>query len=752
VSTSTSSINSISLRKPGKLAIAIVSALALVMALLTPALPANATGSPTITSVTPTSGPAGTSVTITGDVAGVTAVEFGSQAGTSLAVAGAGTSLTVVAPAQTSGTNPYAIKLIKADGSVTLNAAFTYRSSVLPVPSSVSPTSGPATGHNAVTISGSGFTGATAVRFGTSNAVSFSILSDSRIVAFAPEGTSGATVRIFVDARGTSTSVVNYTYKPSTCVAGTYRITKFGFNSSTLTAKQKRQIRATADEFGILGCEQVDLVKYTGKRAGSSATYKAYLTLQNKRANAVSKVLQKRLTANNSQVFVNVVKRANQKSQARNTRLDSRISYRNVLLRVASSAGIDTVYPAAGPTVGGGTVVITGSGFSSVAATGAVRFGSTVSPSYTVNATGTKITATVPAASAGSANITVQTGVAGTATSRTFSRGYTYVSPPTIIAPATVPSGSILGGQSITITGTNFTGVTAVRFGAVNALSYTVSSSTSITAVAPPGAVGSSPVISVVTAGGSTSGGTFNYVSGPSISGMAWESASSTNKLTITGVNLLGANLTVAGSGSLVVDRTNSTATTLIATGVAQPTTTSALVTVTTTAGVATKGAVKPAITNVVWAAPGTLTITGTGLAGATAVAAAGATAGTISNASSTSVVVTGVSTPPNNNGVVTVTTPLGTSADFNFIRPLALTAVWTENGSTGVGSFVLTGRNLSGATVTISGSTVAFTHSVDGANHLLTSTNEIAHPADMSPVVITISGGLTFSFFYVRN
>jgi len=42
------------------------------------------------------------------------------------------------------------------------------------------------------------------------------------------------------------------------------------------------------------------------------------------------------------------------------------------------------------------------------------------------------------------------------------------------------------GGTSVTIIGTNFTGATAVKFGTPNAASFTVNSSTAITAVSPP--------------------------------------------------------------------------------------------------------------------------------------------------------------------------------------------------------------------------------------------------------------------------
>jgi len=50
--------------------------------------------------------------------------------------------------------------------------------------------------------------------------------------------------------------------------------------------------------------------------------------------------------------------------------------------------------------------------------------------------------------------------------------------------------GSTAGGTSITITGTDFTGATAVRFGPNSALSFIVNSNTSITAVSPPGVIG----------------------------------------------------------------------------------------------------------------------------------------------------------------------------------------------------------------------------------------------------------------------
>ena len=69
------------------------------------------------------------------------------------------------------------------------------------------------------------------------------------------------------------------------------------------------------------------------------------------------------------------------------------------------------------------------------------------------------------------------------------------------------PSGGCANTTPVVITGTNFTGATSVTFGGTNAASFTVNSSTQITAT--PGA-GTTGTIQVTTAGGTaTSAGTF---------------------------------------------------------------------------------------------------------------------------------------------------------------------------------------------------------------------------------------------------
>ena len=55
------------------------------------------------------------------------------------------------------------------------------------------------------------------------------------------------------------------------------------------------------------------------------------------------------------------------------------------------------------------------------------------------------------------------------------------------VASVSPANGSLAGGTSVVINGSNFTGATAVKFGPSHALSFTVDSDTQITAVSPPG-------------------------------------------------------------------------------------------------------------------------------------------------------------------------------------------------------------------------------------------------------------------------
>ena len=65
--------------------------------------------------------------------------------------------------------------------------------------------------------------------------------------------------------------------------------------------------------------------------------------------------------------------------------------------------------------------------------------------------------------------------------------GTVNVSSPTAptIKKLTPKKGPAVGGTSVTVEGTNFTGATAVKFGSIDAASFSVNSDTSITALSP---------------------------------------------------------------------------------------------------------------------------------------------------------------------------------------------------------------------------------------------------------------------------
>jgi YVTN family beta-propeller protein len=97
-----------------------------------------------------------------------------------------------------------------------------------------------------------------------------------------------------------------------------------------------------------------------------------------------------------------------------------------------------------------------------------------------------------------------------------FALAVTNVPVPVPVVTGVSPlSGPLAGGTAVTITGSNFTGATAVSFGGTPAASFTVSSDTSITAVSPAAASVGPVDVTVTTPNGTsaTSGADqFSYV------------------------------------------------------------------------------------------------------------------------------------------------------------------------------------------------------------------------------------------------
>jgi alpha-tubulin suppressor-like RCC1 family protein len=167
---------------------------------------------PTVTRLEPNHGPAagGTSVTITGtNLTGANAVKFGSTNAASLKV-NSDTSITAVSPA---GTGTVHVTVTTPSGTSATSSAdqFTYG----PTVTKVEPNHGSPSGGTTVTITGTGFTGTTAVKFGASNGASFKVSSPTSITAVSPKAMGALTVDVTVTTpAGTSptSSADRFTY------------------------------------------------------------------------------------------------------------------------------------------------------------------------------------------------------------------------------------------------------------------------------------------------------------------------------------------------------------------------------------------------------------------------------------------------------------------------------------------------------------------------------------------------------------
>ena len=140
---------------------------------------------PTISSFSPTNAANGATVVITGtNLTGATSVKFGGVAAASFIVNSA-TSISAIVSSGASGSVS-----VTTPGGTAIRSGFVYTAAASPSISSFTPTS--AYTGKAVTISGSGFQGATAVTFGGTKAKSFSVLSDTIIIATVGSGASGS--------------------------------------------------------------------------------------------------------------------------------------------------------------------------------------------------------------------------------------------------------------------------------------------------------------------------------------------------------------------------------------------------------------------------------------------------------------------------------------------------------------------------------------------------------------------------------
>ncbi len=166
-----------------------------------------------------------------------------------------------------------------------------------------------------------------------------------------------------------------------------------------------------------------------------------------------------------------------------------------------SSPTITSISPATGSSAGGTSITITGTQFNPGAT---VMIGGASATSVVV-ASKTSITATTLAGTVGAQDVVVTNTDGGTVTS---TGGYTYTTPIVIAAPTvtsiTPTMGTTTGGTSVVITGTGFTGATAVHFGSDLATITASTSPTSITVTSPATTTAGTVDVTVTTPAGTS--------------------------------------------------------------------------------------------------------------------------------------------------------------------------------------------------------------------------------------------------------
>ena len=246
-----------------------------------------------------------------------------------------------------------------------------------------------------------------------------------------------------------------------------------------------------------------------------------------------------------------------------------------------------------------------------------------------------------------------------------------------VVASLNPTSGPWYGGTSVIITGSNFTGATAVKFGSTNATSFTVNSATQITAVAPAGT--STVDVTVTTPQGTSatsSADQYTYtLIAPTVTAVSptFGPVAGATTVTITGTTFVGVSAVKFGA-------TNATSFTVVS-----PTTITAVapagsagtvdITVTTTGGTSATSSndrytywALPTVTSVS-PTSGTrngntsVTIRGTNFTGATVVKFGANNATSLTVVNSTTITVRSPSGTVGTTVDITVTTPGGTSA-----------------------------------------------------------------------------------------
>ncbi|HYG76907.1 MAG TPA: IPT/TIG domain-containing protein [Planctomycetota bacterium] len=411
----------------------------------------------------------------------------------------------------------YRVIVTNSFGSVTSNpATLTVVSLATPVVSTVSPTAGPSGGGQTVTITGLNFVvGQTLVSFGGTPATSINVTNGGNLTCVTPAhaaGTVDVMVTVFGERSGTKTAAYTFVDPPTITslnpsngnAAGGVAVTVNGTNLATTSAIT---YGGSAVTFSNATATTVDFTTPGHTGAGPNVTIT--VTTAGGQANATYTI---------------------------------------------DAPTVAAVTPNQGPLAGGQTVTITGTGF--VSGQAEAVFDTTAVAGTTSSYT--SMTATTPGHAPGTVDVYAQS--FGTLAGPALVGSYTYLDLPTVTG-IDQTDGPQTGGQTVTITGTNFpnnladisvtiAGIAATVTGSTGGTSLTVTTGDA-SPTTPTG-----PVI-VTTFGTQTSNsfGTYTYLPAPVITTIDFSDGpvGGGQVITITGSNFTGASVTVGGNSAINV-------------------------------------------------------------------------------------------------------------------------------------------------------------------------------------------------------
>jgi hypothetical protein len=316
-----------------------------------------------------------------------------------------------------------------------------------------------------VVISGSGFTGATQVRFGAIPASSFTVVSDNEIDAVSPAQAPSKRNVVVSTPGGNSPAVSADQFLYPSLV--TPAITSISPSSGPTSGGTMVTINGS----GFTGVINVRV-------GGVPVTSFTFVS-----DSQITAVVAAGKAGNHDIIVSTPGAGVNPATPA------------DIFTDVAPPAAISGLSQGSGPAIGGTPVTISGTGFTAATQ---VKFGAVPASSFTV-VSDSQIDAVSPAQAANVRHVQVVS--PGGNSPFVNVDLYTYTSSIDAISPS---GGPTTGGTVVVISGSGFTNATRVRFGSLPATSFNIVSDNEIDALAPPRAAGVYDIV-VNTSGGGTS-------------------------------------------------------------------------------------------------------------------------------------------------------------------------------------------------------------------------------------------------------